>query len=1063
MRMKTTNIPKEIILETKKANNIINLIEEAGIVLKKSGPNQIACCPFHQETEPSFNVNETKQVFNCFGCGAHGDIIGFVMQFKKLDFLEAVKFLRQRAGFPEIVIGTKAQRDKGTEGNQLTVDNEQAKQLKVNSEKLKVENQTSEKPQSEIEKQNPEPIQATNESPKIEKQNSEFEVPDPIQSFHKGTIFDKNKLILQYIKLSEKPDELPENLQNSNIQNSKPTPESSETQETTNKTNPPQIIKPQTNSANEKPTNENLQPKPNKKTPETETKEMTEVERITLLNRVVEFYHNKFLENEKAQNYLFLTRKIKNKSLANAYKIGFCDGALLKTLENQPEYKTQLMTLGVIKQSKKTKQYFEAFKNCVVFPIFDENNNCVNLYGRKIIDGQIKHLYLSGDNKGVFNWPAVKQNDTIIISECIIDALSFIDSGVNNVISLYGAQGSVREHLELFKRYKTKKIYFALDNDKGGIDALIKFTELFSNELPNANLYKINIPNAKDVNEYYCSNIDKIQCLSDLIKNNSVSVRIIKPPKEQNEITFGDKYIVIKIKDIIYKIKGFYITDHQRYQTQLKINLRTIYDNNYYIDTIDLYSAKSRDAYKNDCSAELGIPEETIKDDIKIIIQKLEEMLESKDFSASAKEYEMTEAEKNEALEFLKSKDIFQIILDDFEAGGYIGERINKLAGYLAAVSRKLAEPLSIMIMSRSAGGKTTLLDHILAFVPLEEYIKYTSITGQALYYKEENSMVHKLLAIAEGEGAEKATYSLKTFQSDKELNIAATGKDAQTGKLKTFDYKVKGPVALFLTTTSVEIEYELLNRFIVLTVDEGKKQTGGIQNQQRNSYTLEGLIKKKKNDTVVLKHQNAQRLLKPVSVAIPYAKHLSYGDEQLRARRDNKKYLNLICAVAFLQQYQREIKKYQLGNIMFDYIDSIPDDLDIANELAEKILIHTLDELAPPSRELLKQITEMTEEQRKKQGNSKTKDSDPISFTRREIRENTKWSDFQIRTHIKQLEDLEYIQILSGNQGKKYSYQLIYEGSCSGRPTIKLTSKEEVLEKIRLEKESEEAAKNRI
>jgi len=144
----------------------------------------------------------------------------------------------------------------------------------------------------------------------------------------------------------------------------------------------------------------------------------------------------------------------------------------------------------------------------------------------------------------------------------------------------------------------------------------------------------------------------------------------------------------------------------------------------------------------------------------------------------------------------------------------------------------------------------------------------------------------------------------------------------------------------------------------------------------------------------------------------------------------------------------------------MFDYIDSIPDDLDIANELAERILIHTLDELAPPSRELLKIITEMTENQRKKQGKSKNKTSDPISFTRREIRENSKWSDFQIRTHIKQLEELEYIQILSGNQGKKYSYQLIYEGSYSDKPTIKLTTKQEVLEKIRLANERAEAAK---
>ena len=243
MRMKTINIPKEIISETKRANNIVKLIEEAGVVLKKSGPNLIGCCPFHQETEPSFNVNETKQVFNCFGCGVHGDIIGYVMQSQKIDFLEAIEFLRKKSGLPEYQ------------------------------------------------------------------------------------------------------------------------PQKNETQQT----------------------NEN--PQPINKNPESETKELTETERITLLNRVAEFYHKKFLDNEKAQNYLFLTRKIKNKNLANAYKIGLSDGSLLKTLETQPEYKKQLLTLGIIKQNEKTKQFFEAFKNCIVFPIFDENNNCVNFYGRKIEEG----------------------------------------------------------------------------------------------------------------------------------------------------------------------------------------------------------------------------------------------------------------------------------------------------------------------------------------------------------------------------------------------------------------------------------------------------------------------------------------------------------------------------------------------------------------------------------------------------------------------------------------------------------------------------------------------------
>ena len=91
---------------------------------------------------------------------------------------------------------------------------------------------------------------------------------------------------------------------------------------------------------------------------------------------------------------------------------------------------------------------------------------------------------------------------------------------------------------------------------------------------------------------------------------------------------------------------------------------------------------------------------------------------------------------------------MFDEILTDLEAIGVTGEETNKLAGYLAAVSRKLDEPLSVLIQSRSAAGKSTLQDAVLSLVPDEDYVKYTRITDQALFYKDEDSLVHKILAI---------------------------------------------------------------------------------------------------------------------------------------------------------------------------------------------------------------------------------------------------------------------------------------------------------------------------
>ena len=76
-------------------------------------------------------------------------------------------------------------------------------------------------------------------------------------------------------------------------------------------------------------------------------------------------------------------------------------------------------------------------------------------------------------------------------------------------------------------------------------------------------------------------------------------------------------------------------------------------------------------------------------------------------------------------------------------------------------------------------------------------------------------------MSIAEEEGARRASYALKLLQSDGFLSMAATGKDPETGRMVTHDYRVEGPVMLMLTTTAIDVDPELLNRCVVLTVDE--------------------------------------------------------------------------------------------------------------------------------------------------------------------------------------------------------------------------------------------------
>src|SRR5574343_1210094 len=90
-------IPESFIQDLLARVDIVDLVDSY-VPLKKAGANYAACCPFHNEKSPSFTVSPTKQFYHCFGCGAHGTAISFVMEYQGLGFVDAVKDLAGRAG-----------------------------------------------------------------------------------------------------------------------------------------------------------------------------------------------------------------------------------------------------------------------------------------------------------------------------------------------------------------------------------------------------------------------------------------------------------------------------------------------------------------------------------------------------------------------------------------------------------------------------------------------------------------------------------------------------------------------------------------------------------------------------------------------------------------------------------------------------------------------------------------------------------------------------------------------------------------------------------------------------
>ncbi len=241
----------------------------------------------------------------------------------------------------------------------------------------------------------------------------------------------------------------------------------------------------------------------------------------------------------------------------------------------------------------------------------------------------------------------------------------------------------------------------------------------------------------------------------------------------------------------------------------------------FHVDTLDLYSARQRSVFTKQAGEELGIKEETVRRDLGQVLLKLEELQDEQIRKALAPKEEgvtISEKDRADAMELLRDPRLLERIVEDFARCGVVGEETNKLVGYLGVVSRHLDSPLAIIVQSSSAAGKSSLMEAVLAFLPEEQRVQYSAMTGQSLFYMGETDLKHKVLAIVEEEGAHSASYALKLLQSEGVLTIASTGKDPATGRLLTHQYRVEGPVMIFLTTTAIQLDEELLNRCLVLS-----------------------------------------------------------------------------------------------------------------------------------------------------------------------------------------------------------------------------------------------------
>lgn len=807
-----------------------------------------------------------------------------------------------------------------------------------------------------------------------------------------------------------------------------------------------------------------------------------EVADAQLLSRVVDFYHQTFLNQPAAMQYL-QKRGCFHPEAVKKFKLGYANRTLAYRLPPEQltagkQLRERLQRLGILRESG-----HEHLTGCVVFPVLttecEPHGPIVGeMYGRRItqpVRNACPHLYLPGKHSGVWNAAGLHGKREWLLCEAAIDALSLYVHGFESVTWSYGVRGFTPDHWELLKVCRPDRVTICYDSDEPGNTAANELAHQL--EAAGVEAWRVEWPRQSDVNDLVRQSKDArgdlASCFAKsyrLLPANVVSAiqvvplavpepaeaiaarpapssddghapasgdacpvdllapRVAPPPKNGtngppalNGVHRGDNGAAtaepifrllpdgvaeLSVADRTYRVRG--LSNNTSFDS-LKVNLRLIRHDAMHVDTLDLYQARARASFATVAAQITGLDKNAVETDMSKLLVRVEEHQQKQiieKMKVTGVTATMTPEEEMRALALLREPKLLERIVADFALAGTVGEDTNKLLGYLIAISRKLDDPLSGLIVARSAAGKSALLNAILDFVPDEDKEALTAMTTQALFYLPEDGLKHKVLAVVEDEGSQSAAYPLKILQSEKKLVLAVTVKDPDGGLPKTQLKTVEGPVAQFMTSTQAEFDEELANRFLVLSVDEEREQTQRIHDAQRQSETLRGLLSRLDKQAVLATHHAAQRLLRPLKVIIPFAETLRFPSDRLRLRRDHKKYLGLIRAIAFLRQFQKPVKSCEHRGQVVQYIEADAEDLRQAQQLADGVLGRSLDELAPPTRAFLLVLQGLV----KSVADEKKIEPARVRLTRREMRERLKWGEAQVRRHLERLVSLEYV-----------------------------------------------------
>ena len=396
--------------------------------------------------------------------------------------------------------------------------------------------------------------------------------------------------------------------------------------------------------------------------------------------------------------------------------------------------------------------------------------------------------------------------------------------------------------------------------------------------------------------------------------------------------------------------------------------------------------------------------------------------------------FELSEQEAKIANQYLKDKNLIKNLKTDFKQLGILGEDENALILFFAIASHKYENPFSVLCLAKSGIGKSYLLQKLSLCVPDGSLSFHTQLSENALYYFDSHQIDGKVLFVEDLDWTHQMLMPLSTLQTQGKL-IKTRATKNKDGLLHSTTFEVSAKLCL-VASAYYEKNYENLTLpFLLLHLNHSKEQDLEIMDYQR--AMIAGQIDK----TVI--SETAHRLkcliamLEPVRVINPYATLIELPDDLPHPRKTLLLLLDFINVVTFFHQLQRTQQvNEQTGEI---YIETTPEDIELAFTLLKNSLLRKADELSTSARGFYNWLQKFLSEANTKQ------------FTALDIRKARSVHPRTLNRYLQELTLFNYLQIVGGNKHRGgFIYKLTDLGNLSARHAAVETSLQNTLDAIK-------------